>query len=38
MREEVCPYCLKCEDGWSAESDVSCHDTCRLYQKWKEGN
>ena len=35
--DDICRACVKCNKSWSAGMDLSCHDNCNDYQKWKGG-
>ena len=35
---EYCGACINCKEAWSAQSDLSCHDFCDKFKKWRENN
>jgi hypothetical protein len=35
--EDYCKDCIGCKKSWSAGMDLSCHDSCEKFKRWKEG-
>jgi hypothetical protein len=35
--EDYCKDCIGCKKSWSAGMDLSCHDSCEKFKRWKDG-